>query len=54
MSIDNEGDGGKMRTICGTFLAAAVALAAVGAEGGARVELPLDGGWSGSVSGDDW
>ena len=32
-----------MRTICGTFLAATVALAAVGAEGGARVELPLDG-----------
>ena len=42
-----------MRTICGTILAAAVALAAVGAEGGARVELPLDGGWSGSVCGDD-
>ena len=43
----------QVRTICGTILAAAVALAAAEAEGGARVELPLDGGWSGSVSGDD-
>ena len=41
-----------MRIIGGAIIAA-VALAAVGAEGGARVELPLDGGWSGSVSGDD-